>query len=337
MKSFTFKKNVFLILFMLLCSVTSVYADNDGLITQQITIKLDHAGMLPSKIGSTKKFQITNLKLIGDINGDDVSLIREMAGCDYHGEKTKGNLSILDLSEANIVSGGSGYIYYYYYTYKEGYKYEFSTHDDEIGVNFFYGCDKLSNVILPSSIKDIKDFAFEGCSSLISLALPPNMVKIYGRTFKGCSSLTSLTFPPSLQEIGFESFYGCSGLVSLTLPSSLIRIRDGAFKNCSGLKSIYVYSDLSQSMGSNVFDGCNASGCTVYVPKGTYQDYWLSEFGYFDNIVEFDATGVDAVSTNNDVKEVSRYTVDGQQLSAPTKGLNIVKYSDGTTRKVMVP
>ena len=101
MKSFTFKKNVFLIFLMLLCSVTSVYADNDELITQQITIKLDNAGTLPSKIGSTKKLQITNLKLIGDINGSDVRLIREMAGCDEYGEKTKGNLSILDLSEAN--------------------------------------------------------------------------------------------------------------------------------------------------------------------------------------------------------------------------------------------
>ena len=163
------------------------------------------------------------------------------------------------------------------------------------------------------------------------------MEKIDSRTFKGCSSLTSLTLPSSLKEIKFESFSDCSSLVSLTLPSSLREIGDGAFKNCSGLKSIYVYSDLRQGMGSNVFDGCNASECIVYVPKGTYQDYWLSEFGYFDNIVEFDPTGVDAVSTSNDAKEVSRYTVDGQQLSAPTKGLNIVKYSDGTTKKVMVP
>ena len=46
-------------------------------------------------------------------------------------------------------------------------------------------------------------------------------------------------------------------------------------------------------MGRSVFEDCDAKKCTVYVPKGTYDDYWLSEFGYFENIVEFDATGID--------------------------------------------
>ena len=78
------------------------------------------------------------------------------------------------------------------------------------------------------------------------------------------------------------------------------------------------------------------SGEPVYVPKGTYDDYWLSEFGYFENIEEFDVTGIDKVSTSSDVKEVSRYSVNGQRLAAPTKGLNIVKYSDGSVKKVVV-
>ena len=89
-------------------------------------------------------------------------------------------------------------------------------------------------------------------------------------------------------------------------------------------------------MGSDVFDGCDAKKCTVYVPKGTYDDYWLSEFGYFENIVEFEATGINNVITSNDAKELSRYFVNGQRLSAPTKGLNIVKYSDGSVKKVAV-
>ena len=89
-------------------------------------------------------------------------------------------------------------------------------------------------------------------------------------------------------------------------------------------------------MGSDVFDGCDAKKCTVYVPKGTYYDYWLSEFGYFENIVEFDPTGINNVITSNDAKELSRYSVNGQRLSAPTKGLNIVKYSDGSVKKVAI-
>lgn len=89
-------------------------------------------------------------------------------------------------------------------------------------------------------------------------------------------------------------------------------------------------------MGNDVFEGCDAKKCTVYVPKGTYDDYWLSEFGYFENIVEFEATGINNVITSNDAKGLSRYSVNGQRLSAPTKGLNIVKYSDGSVKKVAV-
>ena len=70
---------------------------------------------------------------------------------------------------------------------------------------------------------------------------------------------------------------------------------------------------------------------------GTRDDYRLSRFGYyFENIVEFDATGIDKTTTSTDVKEVSRFSADGQRLAVPVKGLNIVKYSDGSARKVVV-
>lgn len=90
------------------------------------------------------------------------------------------------------------------------------------------------------------------------------------------------------------------------------------------------------TMADDVFFGCNTSDCILYVPKGTYQDYWLSDFGSFDNIVEFDPTGVDAVLTNNNTRELHRYSVDGQRLGILTKGLNVVKYSNGVVKKVLV-
>ena len=79
------------------------------------------------------------------------------------------------------------------------------------------------------------------------------------------------------------------------------------------------------------------SKCTLYVPEGTEQDYLIADvWGDFGNIVEYDPTGINNVANTTEAKEVSRYSVDGQQLATPTKGLNIVKYGDGTTRKVMV-
>ena len=233
--------------------------NKDGLLTTQVTIKLDEAGTLPDRIGENQKYLITNLKIVGKINGTDLKFIREMAGRDFNGEKTDGKLSILDLSEAKIVEGGSAYVLYY-------------------GDNKYTSNDKLG------------DYAFKGCS----------------------------------------------GLTSLTIPSGVTSIGDWAFLGCSGLTSIYVYTKNLPELGFNVFFGCDAKNCTVYVPKGTIDDYKLSKFGYFEKIVEFDASGIDKVTTSADAKEVSRYSANGKRLSAPAKGLNIVKYSDGSVKKVVV-
>ena len=326
MKNFTFKRQLLFVMFMLL-GCLSIQAVDDDLITKQITIKLDEAGTLPNKIGSTKKYQITNLKIIGEINGTDWCFIREMAGCDYNCEKTGGKLSMLDLSDAKIVKGGLPYIKYNGGVY---------TSNDKLGYAAFSDCSGLTSLTIPSSVTSIGEYAFHGCSGLTSLTIPSSVTSIGESAFYGCSGLTSLTIPSSVTSISDCAFFGCSGLTSFTIPSSVTSIGWGAFCGCSGLTSIYVYTEKLPNMGSDVFAGCDAKKCTVYVPKGTYDDYWLSEFGYFENIVEFDATGIDKVTTSTDAKELSRYSVNGQRLSAPAKGLNIVKYSDGSVKKVAV-
>ena len=302
MRNFTFKGLFLTAVFALLWSLT-IQAADDGLITKQITIKLKEAGTLPDRIDASKKYLITNLKLVGEINGTDFRMIREMAGSDYYGGSTEGNLSVLDLSEAKIVIGGGDYF--------NGYS--CYTSNDVIGNRAFNGCSRLTSLTLPASITRIGDYAF-----------------------KDCSGLTSVTLPAGITEIGECTFYGCSGLTSLTLPAGLTQIDDYAFSECSGLTSIYVYAEKVPKIGEDVFKGCEAKKCILYVPKGTYDDYWLSDFGYFENIVEFDATGIDKTTTSTDAKEVSRYSVNGQRLSAPSKGLNIVKYSDGSVKKVAV-
>ena len=326
MRNFTFKRQLLFVMFMLL-GCLSIQAADDGLITKQITIKLDKAGTLPDKIGSTKKKQITNLKIIGEINGTDWCFIREMAGCDYNCEKTGGKLSMLDLSDAKIVKGGLPYIKYNGGVY---------TSNDKLGYAAFSDCSGLTSLTIPSSVTSIGEYAFYGCSGLTSLTIPSSVTSIGESAFYGCSGLTSFTIPSSVTSIGYCAFLGCSGLTSFTIPSSVTSIGWGAFCGCSGLTSIYVYTEKLPNMGSDVFDGCDAKKCTVYVPKGTYDDYWLSEFGYFENIVEYDPTGIDKVTTSTDAKELSRYSVNGQRLSAPAKGLNIVKYSDGSVKKVAV-
>ena len=322
MRNFTFKGLFLAVVFIVLGSL-SIQAADDGLITRQVTIKLEKAGTLPNKIGSTKKFQITNLKIIGEINGMDLRMIREMAGKDARNNDTDGMLSVLDLSDAKIVEGGD----------YDGY---YSSSNDKIGDYAFFGCSGLTSLTLPSGVTKIGFSAFSGCSGLTSLTLPSGVTWIDSSAFDGCSGLTSIILPSGVTEIGDNAFDGCSGLTSIPLPSGVTKIGYSAFSGCSGLTSIYVYAEKMPKLGTGMFNGCDAKKCTVYVPKGTYDDYWLSEFGYFENIVEFDPTGINNVITSNDAKELSRYSLNGQRLSAPTKGLNIVKYSDGSVKKVAV-
>ena len=384
MRDFTFKRQLLFVMFMLL-GCLSIQAADDDLITKQITIKLDKAGTLPDMISESKKYLITNLKIVGEINGTDWLFIREMAGSDLHGDKTDGKLSILDLSDAKIVEGGSYYNNYYY-----------CTSNDRLGDYAFYGCSGLTSLTIPSSVTEIGWYAFEDCSGLTSFTIPSGVTSIGWSVFEGCSGLTSLTIPSSVTSIGSWAFSGCSGLTCFTIPSSVTSIGSKAFSGCSGLTNLYYIIDdeivtyLSKghpnigvncgieyylnnkkltsvvipstitelgkyafqncrdltsvyvswpvpNSASSAFSGADISKSTLYVPQGTEQDYWLSPvWGDFGKIVEYDPTGIDKVTTSTDAKEISRYSVNGQRLSAPAKGLNIVKYSDGSVKKVAV-
>ena len=414
MRTFTLKGLFVTAVFMVL-GCLAIHAADGNLITKQITIKLEKAGTLPSKIGDTKKYKITNLKIMGEINGTDLRFIREMAGSNDIGQGTNGKLVTLDLSGSKIVKGGDCY-----YRVDNGYStyYHYYTSDDVIGAYAFKNCSDLTSLTLPSSVTRIGDYAFYNCSGLTSLTLPSSVtssirdyifdglkecnyfidsdletylahthdwkyipvdeIKYYHNgqeltkleipsgvdkigsysfykgvnltsltlpssvtsidrsAFEGCSGLTSLTLPSSVTAIGGSAFEGCSGLTSLALPSSVTAIGGSAFEGCSGLTSIYVSWESPLSIAASTFKDANTEKCILYVPKGTYDDYWLSNWGIFANIVEYDATGIDHITTSGEAKEISRYAADGQRLEVPAKGLNIVKYSDGSVKKVVV-
>lgn len=54
------------------------------------------------------------------------------------------------------------------------------------------------------------------------------------------------------------------------------------------------------------------------------------------NVKVTQATGITDTQTSADVREVARFTIDGKRISQPQRGINIVKYSDGTVKKVVV-
>ena len=209
-------------------------------IKQQITLRISR-GTLSSKIASSKKYRITNLKLIGCIDDWDFSFLRKLAGCDRDGNKTDGRLSILDLSEVEISDRST----------------------QKLVSCQFKDCTVLTNVILPSGLKWIEDSAFEGCTALTNVVLPSGLTWIQDSAFKNCCALSELSFPSTIRSIGEDAFFGCRGL-----------------------RRINIYAEEVPNMPYEAFNGCDSENCILFVPKGTKDAYWLSEFGYFENIIE---------------------------------------------------
>lgn len=54
------------------------------------------------------------------------------------------------------------------------------------------------------------------------------------------------------------------------------------------------------------------------------------------NFIYDSTNGINNVEAQNGRKVVARYNANGQLLTAPQKGLNIVKYADGTSAKMLV-
>lgn len=63
---------------------------------------------------------------------------------------------------------------------------------------------------------------------------------------------------------------------------------------------------------------------------------WVNQC-FFMDINKGETTGIKVINgTDSNATVVARFAADGTQISAPVKGVNILKMSDGTTRKVMV-
>lgn len=130
-----------------------------------------------------------------------------------------------------------------------------------------------------------------------------------------CSGLTSLVFPSTVASIGKYAFRGCTGLTSITSKNTTPPVCDmAAFKNVDVNIPLIVPQE------------------SVSRYKATY--IWMN----FLNIQGQDMSGVEDTFTDNGevLMEVARYDANGRSISAPVKGVNIVRYSNGTVKKVLV-
>ncbi len=99
---------------------------------------------------------------------------------------------------------------------------------------------------------------------------------------------------------------------------------DDAWKS----KNMHIIAFVSRPMKEQEKDGKTALASAM-------NDLWVDNTNMVA-VGESDLTGISNVINWNEVKEVGRYTIDGQKLNAPTKGINLVKLSNGQTIKVIV-
>lgn len=246
-------------------------------------VKVETAGTLSTIITEGAKYKITDLTITGELNGDDIRYLREMAGADFRGNTTQGQLSAIDLSNATIVEGGN----YYYRDDKENY----STHNNTLPS--FAQCKNLQEFKAPMSVYKHEQYAFYGCTELCEVTLPhsldtgnylsqafyncPKMKHLYikknadrsGHLFESenggvyygsyyadrLKEARLLYVPPKTEgtfvvnekttTIAFGAMQNCINVREIVLPEGLTTIMDSAFTNCAALSKINLPNSIT--------------------------------------------------------------------------------------------
>lgn len=130
--------------------------------------------------------------------------------------------------------------------------------DSEIAKQLTDG-GKKKNVILPASVCEIAQWAFEDNKTLERIDMTScNKLTIIGkRAFSGCENLTNIIFPENIEEIGELAFSNCEALTSVDLSNckKLDRIGASAFNWCPSLEEVLLPESLS-AIGNGAFCGC---------------------------------------------------------------------------------
>ena len=216
---------------------------------------------------------------------------------------------------------------------------------------------EITALVIPDGVTSIESYAFNDCSGLTSVTIPNSVTSIGWDAFSGCSGLTSVTIGTGVTNIENYAFNGCSKLASVTfhcnnvgtwfkgrssikevwIEKEVTSIAQQSFAGCSGLQSVYNNAENAFTIPKNTFDDATYSSATLYVPTGmkaTYEEtpWWLN----FNKMEEYDfPTGITIPQQSKDVKVVDAYQINGLKTGSMQKVLNILKMSDGTTRKVV--
>ena len=269
---------------------------------------------LPSTIETIGTYAFRNCESIAkvyydvpDAKGADIFFFSTSSGCTADKVVIGANVRILPQEV--------------FYNAKNLVKVEFEERNEEqklsLGEYTFACCDNLMKIDLPLGTDSIGEYAFFRCKGLTNVVLPEGVVYIDMGAYSECASLKTFDMPSTLQKIGHVVFDGVvleNIVVRATTPPVLSKLV------YTGYGRLYpTFSDYSAE---------------VHIPKGTLADYQATDWSNFTLIDDLETEIKDVVG-DAPVCEVGYYSLDGRKLSKPQSGITVVRYSDGTARKLI--
>jgi len=112
------------------------------------------------------------------------------------------------------------------------------------------------NIVVPSFVEEIGDYAFGGCKKLKSVVIHKGVKRIGKYAFTHCKSLKTVDIPVSVEHIGDGAFQ-YSGLKSAVIRGNIKELPNIIFLVCESLESVEMTNTV-EVIGINSFGGC---GC----------------------------------------------------------------------------
>jgi hypothetical protein len=220
-----------------------------------------------------------------------------------------------------------------------------------IGMNAFYSCTSLTNLLIGNSVTEIGNGAFSGCTSLAGVTIGRGVTNLGYHVFFSCPSLTAInvdplnsafvsvngilfdksqtaliqcpggragsyTIPAGVASIGAGAFDHCAGLTGVTMPNSVTNIEDGAFYSCTGLTNLTLGNGVTR-IGNLAFYSCTRLTNAIIPDSVTIIS------GAFS-----DCTGLAGVTLGNSVADISGAFVRCSSLAGVTIPASVSSIGD---------
>lgn len=181
----------------------------------------------------------------------------------------------------------------------------------------FAGAKNLTHITLSESITNIQSKTFAG-SGLTEIVIPAEVTSIGSEAFMGCNALTSVTFKGGPSGIGEKAFFGTRlSTVTFNVMNAVPELGNQAFRTLSKQTIFFVPADKVESFKTRLAEKSAAA-------TGRYE------------VKPLTTSSIEGLQQEGSATEVSRYNAAGQRISAPVRGLNIVKMANGKTVKTIV-